>query len=111
MLELENGRPFDGYKQGGLRYIAILRDDESLRARVAELAAKQRAHGHPLLHATLRREGLVVKLQAQQSHLLRSRPTGTHEEPEQPTTSQVAHRVDIGSKPALLNGLCVRSFE
>ena len=49
-----------GISRTGYRYIAKPRDDEPLRSRMKELATKQTAYGHPLLHALLRNEGLVV---------------------------------------------------
>lgn len=49
-----------GISRTGYRYIAKPRDDEPLRARMKELAAKQTAYGYPVLHALLRNEGLVV---------------------------------------------------
>ena len=49
-----------GIGRTGYRYISKSRDDEPLRARMKKLAAKQMAYGHPLLHALLRNEGLVV---------------------------------------------------
>ena len=49
-----------GISRTGYRYIARPRDDEPLRSRMKELAAKQTAYGHPLLHAILRNEGLVI---------------------------------------------------
>ena len=42
------------------RYPARPRDDAALRGRLRELAALHPRYGHPLLHALLRREGLVV---------------------------------------------------
>ena len=51
-----------GISRTGYRYIAKSRDYERLRARMKELAAKQTAYGHPLPHALLRNEGLVVNL-------------------------------------------------
>ena len=49
-----------GISRTGYRYIARPRDDEPLRSRMKELAAKQTAYGNPLLHALLRNEGPMV---------------------------------------------------
>ena len=49
-----------GISRTGYLYIAKPRYDGLLRARMKGLAARQTAYGHPLLHALLRAEGLVV---------------------------------------------------
>ena len=70
-----------GISRTGYRYIAKPRDDEPLRARMKELAAKQTAYGHPLLYALLRNEGLVVNHKSSYRNYFRRKPTGAHQEP------------------------------
>ena len=43
-----------------VRYASKPADDEPLRARLKELAEKYPRYGYPLLHAMLKREGLVI---------------------------------------------------
>lgn len=46
--------------RSSLRYRPRPRDDSALRARLQQLAARHPRWGHPLLHAVLKAEGLVV---------------------------------------------------
>lgn len=95
-----------GISRTGYRYIAKPRDDEAQRSRMKELAAKQTAYGHPLLHALLRNESLVIN--HKRSYRIYSEENlQAHQETEKATASKGAHRSAVGFKPALVNGFCV----
>ena len=98
-----------GISRTGYRYIAKPQDDEPLRARMKELAAEQTAYGHPLLHALLRNEGLVVNHKRCYRIYFRKKPTGAHQKLKKAIAPKGAHRTAIGSKPVLVNGFCVGS--
>lgn len=85
-----------GLSRTGYRYQKKSKDDEALRARLRELAAKYPRYGYLMLHVLLKKEGLVInrkrtyRLYTQEKLQVRTKKRKKRIRPRQPMVTPIA---------------------